>query len=187
MRYKPGQKEQTRERIVAAAERSFKKGGYNGVGVDGLAKTAGVTSGAFYGHFKSKEAVFKAAIVSGLGELNEAITQFKSQYGEDWWSEFAKFYTSQKLTCDLAESCALQTLTPEVGRSDETIRDLFEIELLKVIDLAGEPQADMPEQDRENTWANLAMLIGGVTLARAVKNESLANEIASAIKNKIIA
>jgi len=181
MRYKADQKEETRNRIVAAAERSFKKGGYSGVGVDGLAKEAGVTSGAFYGNFPSKKAVFKEAIISGMDELGSAITNLKSLYGENWWVEFAKFYTSQKRTCDLTESCALQTLTPEIGRSDEDVRALFETELLKVAKLASS------KQDRNKTWASLAMLIGGVTLARAVKDEKLSHEIATAIKNKVVA
>lgn len=181
MRYKPDQKEQTHKRIVAAAGRSFKQGGYSGVGIDGLAKEAGVTSGAFYGHFTSKKAAFEEAIISGMDELHSAIRNLKETYGEAWWTEFAKFYTSQKRTCDLSESCALQSLTPEVGRSDEDVRALFETSLLKITELANS------EQDSDKTWASLAMLIGGVTLARAVKDEDLANEIAAAIKNEVIA
>lgn len=180
MRYKPGQKEQTHKRIVAAAERSFKKNGYSGVGIDGLAKEAGVTSGAFYGHFKSKQDAFSEAISSGVAELRTAISDLQQQYGDEWWAEFAKFYTSQKRTCDLAESCALQSLTPEVARSSEDIRTLFESELLEVAKLASQ------NQDRDQTWARLAMLIGGVSLARAVKNETLADEISTAIKNMIV-
>ena len=51
MRYKPTQKQETHNRVIKAAEGSFKKAGYSGIGVDGLARDAGVTSGAFYGHF----------------------------------------------------------------------------------------------------------------------------------------
>lgn len=180
MRYKPEQKEKTRERIVAAAGRSFKKSGYSGVGVDGLAKEAGVTSGAFYGHFPSKKDAFKEAIVSGMGELQSAIADMKQSHGDAWWKEFAAFYTSQKLTCDLKESCALQSLTPEVGRSDEDIRGNFELQLLKIIGLVSNNK-----QERNLAWASLAMLIGGVTLARAVKDEKLSKEIAAAIEKEV--
>lgn len=181
MRYKPEQKEETRKKIVEAAERSFKSCGYSGIGVDGLAKEAGVTSGAFYGHFKSKEDVFKEAIISGMTELGTAIVALKQEYGDMWWEEFAVFYTTQKRTCDLSESCALQSLTPEVGRSNESIRALFESELLKINNLAKN------NQNEDKTWASLAMLIGGVTLARAVKDENVSNKIAESIKNEISA
>lgn len=188
VRYKQDQKEQTREKIIAAAGRCFRKGGYNGIGVDGLAKEAGVTSGAFYGHFNSKKSAFEAAIISGLNEVRLAITSLQKQYGEAWWVEFAKIYMNQKRTCDLSESCTLQSLTPEVGRSDAAIRSLFEIELLKIIALANEGSTQTSDSSaNEKTLANLAMLIGGVTLARAVNDEKLSNEIAIAIQNTLIA
>lgn len=187
VRYKQDQKQQTREKIIKAAGRCFKKDGYSGIGVDRLAKEAGVTSGALYGHFGSKKSAFEAAIASGLNEVRSAISSLQKQYPESWWAEFAKIYMNQKRTCDLTESCALQSLTPEVGRSDEAIRTVFESELLKIIELANNnaaPAADPNAQ--EKTWANLAMLIGGVTLARAVNDPALANEIAGAIQNAII-
>ena len=54
MRYAAGHKEGARTRILDAAGRGFRRLGFGGIGVDGLAKEAGVTSGAFYGHFPSK-------------------------------------------------------------------------------------------------------------------------------------
>ncbi|HEY8097367.1 MAG TPA: TetR/AcrR family transcriptional regulator, partial [Methylobacter sp.] len=161
---------------------------YSGIGVDGLAKEAGVTSGAFYGHFDSKKSAFEAAIAVGLNDVRLAITHLQEQYGETWWEEFAKIYMNQKRTCDLTESCALQSLTPEVGRSDVSIRSLFEIELLKIIALANEGSTQPSDSSaNEKTLANLAMLIGGVTLARAVNDEKLSNEIAIAIQKAVIA
>ena len=43
-------KQETRKRIINAASRGFRSNGYAGIGVDGIAKEAGVTSGAFYAH-----------------------------------------------------------------------------------------------------------------------------------------
>jgi TetR/AcrR family transcriptional repressor of nem operon len=45
MRYGPDHKEEARSRILHAAGRGFRRLGFGGVGVDGLAKEAGVTSG----------------------------------------------------------------------------------------------------------------------------------------------
>lgn len=56
-------KEETWRLMLEAAGRAFRSPGYDGIGVDGLAKGAGVTSGAFYAHFGSKAAAFDAAIV----------------------------------------------------------------------------------------------------------------------------
>lgn len=186
MRYKSTQKEETRDRILAAAGRCFRKAGYSGIGVDGLAKEAGVTSGAFYGHFNSKKAAFSAAIVSGMEELRAGIAGFRQECGKAWWPEFARFYLTQKRTCDLAESCGLQSLTPEVARSEESIRSVFEAELLKTARLATEEATLATGQPTiDATWVKFAMLIGGVTLARAVVDKKLSNQIAAAIQDAV--
>ena len=62
MRYKPDQKARAREALVQAGARSLKSAGFNGIGVDGLAASAGVTSGAFYSNFPNKEAMLEAVI-----------------------------------------------------------------------------------------------------------------------------
>ena len=69
------QKLQTRQRILEAAGRGFRKGGFGGVGVDGLAKEAGVTSGAFYVHFGSKAQAFSESVVYGMTVLKDGVLQ----------------------------------------------------------------------------------------------------------------
>ena len=55
MRYGKDQKQGTRRRIVEAAGRRFKHDGIDGAGVAALMADAGLTNGAFYAHFDSKE------------------------------------------------------------------------------------------------------------------------------------
>lgn len=181
-RYKTEHKEETRKRIISAAERCFKKNGFFGIGVDGLAKEAGVTSGAFYGHFESKSMVFVEALVSGMRELSTAVKQLKEQHRDDWWTAFAQVYMGEKRICDLSQGCVLQTLTPEIGRSDIDMRAKFEQELLSLAQIMSENNEQLSD---EKTWSNLATLVGGVILARAVANESLSNQIALAVQKTV--
>jgi AcrR family transcriptional regulator len=180
MRYKNGQKAATYKRILVAAERCFKREGYNGIGIDGLAKEAGVTSGAFYGHFKSKINVFIEAIVAGLTEVKQAVEELQQQHGEQWWYHFAKFYMTQRRTCDLSESCALQSLTPEIIRANDEIKKIYEQELLEIVLVASKKN----KLNREKAWVNLSMLTGGVNLSRAVNDKKIASEIAQAVLNQ---
>src|SRR5438128_1998733 len=117
MRYGPEHKETARAKILTAVGRGFRRRGYDGIGVDGLAKEAGVTSGAFYGHFTSKGEAFEAAALAGLEELRQAVERFRAEEGAAWLGRFVDFYLSTKRTCELGESCALQSLTPEVARA----------------------------------------------------------------------
>ena len=182
-RYNKEQKEQTRERIIAAAGRTFRKGGYSGIGVDGLAKEAGVTSGAFYGHFSSKEDAFNETVKSGLKELNEGIEKFQSDFGNKWISPFVDFYLGQKLTCELAEACSMPTLTPEVARSNKSVRETYQTQITKVIETIanGLPQMDSTARNQK-AWAFLCLLSGGVTTIRALADEAISNEAVKAIK-----
>src|SRR3954469_21239990 len=155
------QKAQTRQRILEAAGRSFKRGGFGGIGVDGLAKEAGVTSGAFYVHFDSKAAAFRESVVKGMSDLKDGVRHFQAKHAKTWWPEFVRFYLGTKRTCELAESCALQSLPPEVARSDAPARSAFEAELLEVaaIVAAGPPSADAPATV-EAAFTALATLVG---------------------------
>ncbi|RUL77689.1 TetR/AcrR family transcriptional regulator [Dyella choica] len=173
------QKKITRQRIIDAAGRGFRKGGYGGIGVDGLAKEAGMTSGAFYVHFDSKKAAFRESMLQGMVELQEAVLHLQAQRGAAWWPEFVRFYLSVKRTCDLSESCALQSLPPEVARLDEPLRAEFEAELRKLAkSIAAGPPSTFTPADEESAYAALALLAGTVTLARAVSSESLSRKIA---------
>lgn len=179
MVYRDEQKKVTRQRIIDAAGRGFRKGGYGGIGVDGLAKEAGMTSGAFYVHFDSKKTAFRESMLQGVAELQEGIQYLQAEHGADWWPEFVRYYLSVKRTCDLSESCALQSLPPEVARLDESLRAEFEAEFRKIAKsiVAGPPSPITPA-DEESAYAALALLTGAVTLARAVSSESLAKKIA---------
>ncbi len=62
MRYAPDHKAKTRGKILAAAGRVFRRLGYHAAGVDRVMEEAGLTSGGFYAHFESKEALLAEAI-----------------------------------------------------------------------------------------------------------------------------
>lgn len=188
MRYKPGHKDEARSRILSGAGRGFRRFGFGGIGIDGLAKEAGVTSGAFYGHFPSKAEAFRAAAVAGLVQLREAIEDLRAREGEDWLATFVDFYMSERRTCDLGESCALQSLTPEVARADHDTRAAYEAELLGVAEAVaqGLPGGSLPAR-RKTAWAILAMLSGGVSLARAAADQRTGAQIAAGIKSAVMA
>jgi TetR/AcrR family transcriptional repressor of nem operon len=188
MRYGPGHKEEARTRILSAAGRGFRRLGYGGVGVDGLAKEAGVTSGAFYGHFPSKAEAFKAAALAGLVELREGVEHLRAKEGDQWLEKFADFYMSVRRTCDLGESCALQSMTPEVARADHDTKAAYQAEMLKVVEAVAEGlRRGTPAARRKTAWAILSLLSGGVTLARSTEDAGVGTQIARALKSAVLA
>ena len=65
--------EETRSRIMSAAAEYFSTRGYNASSVDDICREAGVSKGAFYHHFPSKQAIFLALLQDWLKGLEPAI------------------------------------------------------------------------------------------------------------------
>jgi TetR/AcrR family transcriptional repressor of nem operon len=182
-RYGPGHKQEAKARILAAVGRGFRKSGYGGIGVDGLAKEAAVTSGALYGHFPSKDAAFQEAVIAGIDELRLAIESLRAEHGARWIEVFVDFYLGHKRLCELGESCALQSLTPEVQRADKKTKSAFEASMSLVARAVADGLSGSNADGRlQRAWALLAILSGGVTMARAVQDPAVSTAIAAAVR-----
>jgi len=185
MRYKPGHHAESHQRILQAVGRGLRTAGYTGIGVDGLAEAAGVTSGAFYGHFKSKAEAFQAAVTAGLEELRIGIASFQEKSGPGWLAAFADFYLTEKVTCPPGDACGLPSFAPEVARADEASREAYQAGLLELVAAVEAGLSDSKNERRAIAWEILAKLVGAVMLARAVPDPALAAEIASAVRGRI--
>ena len=187
MRYKPDHRDKSRSRILTAAGRTFRAHGYAGIGVDGLARAAEVTSGAFYGHFASKSEVFKAAVIAGLQELREGIESLQRERPGDWLETFAGFYLGAKRTCDISQTCTLPSLSPEVERAGSDTRLAYEAELQSVVAAfaKGLPGGTVSTR-RTKAWTILGLLAGGLAMSRAVPGKKTSDEVAKAVLNGVL-
>jgi len=187
MRHKGIDKNETRKKILEAAGRGFRKHGYAGIGVDGLAKAAGVTSGAFYSHLGSKDGAFEVALVAGLDEVIEGVPKFQNEYGPDWVNAFVEYYLGKTHRNDLDCGCAMATLTPEVVRFGAEIHAAYEKQMIVIANLVAQGLGGGSDEDRRSrAWSMLGVLIGGINVARAMKSAKAAEEVADAIKTAAI-
>jgi AcrR family transcriptional regulator len=173
--------EETRRRLLGAAARGFRISGYGGLGVDTVAKDAGVTSGAFYAHFGSKADAFRETLRAGLGELRNGIATWREQ-GPGWLRRFAMWYLGPQRRADLSLSCALPTLSLEAARADDATRAQYAALLQEIAaTLAG----DESLAAQEPALAVLALLSGGMIMAHAVGDSRLGARIARAVANAV--
>ena len=180
-------KEETRKRIVKAASQNFRQYGFDGIGVDGLARAAGVTSGAFYSHLGSKNAAFKAALGTGLDEVITAIPDFQATHKSHWIKAFVEYYLSQEHREDLACGCAMATLTAEVVRSDQTTHQVYEEKMQRIISLIDKGLAGDEQAERKaRAWSFLSLLIGGLSVVRAIDNHALKASVSHGIASAAI-
>lgn len=179
---------ETRRRILAAASKGFRSRGYAGTGVDGIAKEAGVTSGAFYAHLGSKDEAFAAALEIGLDEALTAIPTFQAQHGAQWLEVFVDYYIGRAHRVDLAYGCAMATLSPEVVRFGPAIHALYEKKMTAIVDAFAEGLASgSMDERRSRARATIALLIGGLTVARGMESGAAADAVAESVKSAAVA
>ncbi|MBI3629920.1 MAG: TetR/AcrR family transcriptional regulator [Candidatus Rokubacteria bacterium] len=183
MRYAANHKERTHARIVEAASRLFKQGGYGGVGVDSVMKAAGLTPGGFYAHFRSKDVLLAETLPLALRRMrNWLFRGLEGERGLSWLRVVVRRYLSRTHRDAVAEGCPMPALTPEVARAGALARETFEAHLR---DLVAEFEARMPRTlgpPRDRSLATIALFVGGVMLARAVKDRKLSGRILRACR-----
>lgn len=183
MRHKGVDKETTRLKVTEAAGRKFRKHGYAGVGIDALAKAAGVTSGAIYGHFGSKVGAFDSALEAGLDEVLAALPEFQSK-GDKWLANFCDYYLGQEHQKDLECGCAMASLTPEVIKFESPQKHLYESKMQSIADQVAKGLKG--EDALGRAWAVLASLIGALNVLRACHSPVLKNALATQLKAQIL-
>src|SRR5271168_80494 len=135
MRYPADQKARARDALLRAGTRSLKANGFDGIGVDGLAAAAGVTSGAFYSNFPNKTAILEAVIDAGLGEpfLTDTDSMTRTE-GRAHLIAFLPEYISTDHSLDSAEGCVMPALSADVSRAEPAVKNTYERKMTALID-----------------------------------------------------
>jgi len=180
MGHSKSDKEESHARIVQVAAARFRESGVEGIGVADLMKEAGLTHGGFYRHFASREALVAEAVERALHDGANAVEALGSlrRPPEAVLALLVDGYLSAAHRDRLATSCAVTTLAGDVARSNEQARTAYAgqvglyLELLTRL-IAADTQADR----RGRAIAALSTLVGAVSMARAVNDEALSDEI----------
>jgi TetR/AcrR family transcriptional repressor of nem operon len=181
VRYPPQRKAESRDRIVRAAADLFREGGIAGTGVDAVMARAGLTAGAFYAHFESKQALVEDAVaLAGRVSTEKWLGHFDGLRGRAWVEELFRTYLGRAHRKDVAGGCILPSLCVEVGRLAPEVRRRFSRRVRGMLDLIQARASGELSLEREQVIAAVALAVGAVVLSRAVPEARLQNEILSA-------
>ena len=168
MRYPSNQKARAREAILQAGARALRTNGFNGIGVDGLAASAGVTSGAFYSNFSNKEALLEQVIETCLGEPFIDSESGSLAERQDRLKAWLAMYISAEHRADPASGCVMPTLSADVARANPKIRATYGRRMLALVRKMSKV-LDGPAPDREKrAWSIIAMMVGAIAISRAM-------------------
>ena len=180
MRYSGTHKQETREKLLDSSRAIAKKVGYDNTGVDALMAAIGLTGGAFYSHFKSKEALFATLIEREMQHSSELLAGTEASPA-DHVAKCLRSYLSTYHVQHPETGCALPTLGAEIARSGPAVRATVERSLKQL-------QREWTERldgDGDKAWALLAQCIGAVVMARAVESERGRQEILAANRRAV--
>src|ERR1700688_1385542 len=133
MRYPSDQKARAKQAILQAGAGALRTNGFNGIGVDGLAASAGVTSGAFYSNFSNKEALLQEVIEACLGEPFIDPESGSLAERQARLKEWLAMYISADHRTDPASGCVMPTLSADVARANPKIRATYGRRMLTLV------------------------------------------------------
>ena len=176
MRYGKQHKQATRQRIIETAGRRFKRDGIDGSGIATLMADAGLTNGAFYAHFASKQDLVATAVADQLRDQHASISGLAP--GRAGVEQYVRAYLSVAHRDNPDHGCPSAALLDELGRCTPATKQAYTDGLLVVIDdIATRLAPDDPPSARATTLSVFALLVGTLQLSRALADPQLADEV----------
>ncbi|MGW7775690.1 TetR/AcrR family transcriptional regulator [Pseudomonas machongensis] len=176
MRFEKGHKEKTRKHILDVAARRMRKEGAAACGIAGIMSDAGLTNGAFYPHFDSKETLVREVLAETLADQRDRLVQ-QSQAGAGI-EQAIRSYLNAEHVAEWENGCPSAALLPEIMRQSSATREVYEGGLLDYVSVLA---TYLPEPEtaasRQRAMALFGLMVGTLQLARAVSDEALRERI----------
>lgn len=175
-RYGREHKDATRRRIIERAGSRFKRDGIDRAGIATLMADAGLTNGAFYAHFSSKDDLVATVVADQLQRQGE-----RSRSGmldRPGFERFVRYYLSPDHRDHPGEGCPSAALLEDIGRGTDATKRAYTEGMLAMIDdlavLVDEPDRRLA---RARAMSIFASMVGTLQVSRALADRELADEV----------
>jgi len=175
-------KEASHERIVSAAARAIRRSGYDGSGVADIMKEAGLTHGAFYAHFPSREAMLAEAAARACAETAAATAGVVASVPPaQALNSMLRTYLSPQHLAQVELGCPLAALGSETPRQAAEVRRVTTRHIKEMIDFVARQSPDWGQPAaHERALVTVATMVGTLMLARAVDEPALSASLCEA-------
>jgi TetR/AcrR family transcriptional regulator, transcriptional repressor for nem operon len=183
MPYPPGHRDATRATIIRVARRLFNRFGFDGVSVDQIMAEAGLTHGGFYRHFSSKSDLYAEALQCfftdpGWDSNWEGVEIDRN--AADIGPQIVRAYLSRQHFQDIDNSCPMVALPSDVARNGESAKRAYEAVFKAMVEILQSGSRAQQHPDRTVALAIAALCVGGMVIARASDDQTLADEVRDA-------
>ena len=175
-RYGKEHKEATRRRIIESASRRIKQSGVDGSGIAVLMSDAGLTNGAFYAHFTSKDDLVAKVVGDELQAQAQNFTTLPP--GRAGLVQFVSEYLTPEHRDNPSVGCPSAALLDEIARcTDETKQVYTEGARAIIGEIAGRLSPGDPKAARGRAIGLYTMMVGTLQLSRALADQELSLEV----------
>lgn len=157
--------------ILNAASRLFRERGFDGVNVAQIMGAAGMTHGAFYGYFESKDDLIAQSMAHILLEPQDEVSAVPTQMGP-----YAAAYLSADHRDEPGDGCPYASLGSEMTRSKKSARAVVTKAVRNRIEDFTK-SSGVGKKKRRAAIAGWSAMIGALTLSRIVEDKQLSDEI----------
>jgi TetR/AcrR family transcriptional repressor of nem operon len=179
---------ENRERIIDAAATLFRARGFSGIGVADIMKAADLTHGGFYGHFASKDDLIAQASRRTMGRAAANWERVVAEAPDEPFAALLNHYLTPRHRDEPGKGCAFAALGTDAARSGKVVRQAFADGLEPLIDILAKALPGRTKAARRRkAVAAMAGLVGALTLARAVGNGPLSDEVLKAAHRELSA
>lgn len=174
MRFEKGRKDATRRRITEVAAEQFRQNGVAASGLTGIMAAAGLTNGAFYAHFESRDDLVAQSIDHALEEWEHQLTDGVAQAGLE---AALRQYLSPEHRDSPGSGCASAALLPEIGRQSLELRGAYTARLNAFVATIAAQIPQDPASAHRTALTIFGLVVGALQLARAVDDPALSASI----------
>ncbi|MFS8974484.1 TetR/AcrR family transcriptional regulator [Cupriavidus necator] len=177
---------ETHKRIVEIAAQTFKKKGIDATGVAEIMVAAGLTHGAFYRHFASKDALVAEAAGASMDVFVEA-AQAAAAKGPSAFVKYLQDYLTSEFRDGVLGGCPVIQMGSELARADTSVREGIAKGLKQLIDIAVKLAGDKPGASvQDDAIFMLSALIGAVTMSRLMDDPAFSERVLQVTNKRLL-
>jgi TetR/AcrR family transcriptional repressor of nem operon len=186
MPYPAGHRTEVKKSIVESARRLFNRHGFDNVSIHQIMAGAGLTHGGFYSYFGSKSDLYSEVLGCFFTD-----PQWKNRWegvevnlsSSNVGPQIVRAYLSRQHFENVENSCPMTALPSDVARSGKNARIAFETIFKAMVNVLERSSMQNGRPRRATAQATAALCVGGMVIARAIADRSLADELRDACRN----
>jgi TetR/AcrR family transcriptional regulator, transcriptional repressor for nem operon len=186
MRVSRIQAAENRETVINVASRLFRERGFDGIGLKDLMKGAGLTQGAFYKQFASKEDLAVEASRRALESASRRWSDAAAENPDDPLGAVIAFYLSADHREEKMDGCPIVALGSDAARQGSDVKASFETGIKDHLEILSRMIAETGgEKPKGKAMAILSTMVGALMLSRVVNDPDLAQALLKAAAKQV--